>query len=151
MGIPLQKKTKQESMEKKDLELLMRDLCARLPYAPKVVRVTDKKVYTLIEFNTLSYLAKIGRPDEEENEYRKTVVAIEDLRPVLRNMADMTLLEAEEYARVSEKITYGFKALRYEHPLAVAEQAPVAWLDERGFDHRGLIGRNLAVNKIKYE
>ena len=49
-------------MEKEDKEILLRDLCARLPYGVKVKTPNDDEVYTLLSLNPNKGIAVIGMP-----------------------------------------------------------------------------------------
>ena len=113
-------------MTEEDKDLLLKDLCARLPYHPRVKVVPDKgDIYD--EWWTFATLPEIG-----QIQYT--------LYPYLRPMSSMTGAEVLEYIGLKEKIvasddiTYSFET--YES---------IDWLNAHYFDYRGLIEKNLAL------
>lgn len=112
-----------DDMTQEEKQLLLKDLCARLPYG---VKINIRNDYTLAmediemnayHFNTISY----------DVEYR-------GLRPYLRPLSSMTEEEKTEYY----KIVDGF--LNFENAPRVVD-----WLNAHYFDYRGLIEQGLAL------
>ena len=109
-------------MTKEDKELLLKDLCARLPYGIIVnVNGNDERV-------------------DEINPFEGTITCgfqcfdIEECKPYLRTISSMT---KEEYNKYMELQWKGF-------PL-------FDWLNAHHFDYRGLImkEKNLAIKALK--
>jgi hypothetical protein len=119
-------------MEQKDKELLLKDLCARLPYKVKgivtvhanmtnnndYVRVIDGKIYD--RFANL------------QNSWYDNIPCI---KPYLRPMSSMTEEEKGEYNKVM------FQSERYSECYA----EDIDWLNAHHFDYRNLIGLGLAL------
>jgi len=116
-------------MEKEDKELLLKDLCARLPY--RVI------VYVRYETSEPCY-GKLSALDIELfiNSRIKTI------KPYLRPMSSMTEDEKKEYT-----------SFCFEQPFLQKEKTPdigsvpmcVNWLNAHHFDYRGLIEKDLAI------
>ena len=114
--------------------LLLRDLCARLPFEVKVKvecttangeKIEDEGVLNSIfinEFGTIYVCV-------DEIEYE-----LEHLKPYLRSMLSMT---EEEKMKLSLSQIYAFTYYN--------EIAKIDWLNKHHFDYRGLIDRGLAI------
>ena len=133
-------------MEKEDNELLLKDLCARLPYGVKAwykyktwnfekfatsIRLADEKIALSSKFN-------------KEGDWFSIEEAEEILiKPYLRTMSSMTEEEKVEYCNLQDK-------------FLLSSQCPVTdgyalfdWLDKNMFDYRGLIEKGLAIEVTK--
>lgn len=108
-------------MTQKDKELLLKDLCARLPYGVKVYAGEDLAM-------TLKQIDYKGFCESWENEDFKCHSRW--MLPYLRSMSSMTEEEKEE-----------LKTLKWTK----LEHYTVDWLNERHFDYRGLIEKGLAI------
>ena len=127
-------------MNKKDKELLIKEISSRLPYGIKVqVFGWDEekgevavplKVYSI---NTDGYISL------EYNHYDVESVYIEDCLLYLRPMSSMTLEELEEYRRFGDYIRDA------ECKIHIANYEQIHWLNAHYFDYRGLIEKNLAL------
>lgn len=119
-------------MTKEDKELLLKDLCARLPYR---VKVKDEcgRINTLtlghVDLCSMFY----GEPFDEDNLPSYCF-------PYLHPMSSMTAVEVGEYISLKEDIvdsdgiTYFFETY-----------GSIDWLNEHHFDYRGLIEKGLAL------
>lgn len=114
-------------MTKENKELLIRDLCSRLPYGVKI-SVNNK-------INTLE---GIHIPDGVVEFDSCLSCNVEQVKPYLFPLSSMT----EE-----EKVIYGDLCYSVIHSLAWDTQAAlnelVDWLNEHHFDYRGLIEKDL--------
>ena len=108
-------------MNKEDKKLLVKDLCARLPYGVIVHLEYDKNTSVTREMG-LGSLHDIMFDSAEG-------------KPYLRPMSSMTEEERKEYNKVM------FQSERYEDNYAV----DVDWLNRNHFDYRGLIEKGLAI------
>lgn len=111
-----------------DKSLLLKDLCARLPYG---VKINIRSDYT----NTLE--------DMELNVYHlDSLYSIEyrHLRPYLRSMSSMT----EEEAIVYITLTH-YNTDDEGKPYRELTVAAIDWLNSHHFDYRRLIGKGLAL------
>ena len=113
-------------------DILLKDLCARLPYYVKAE-------YHTTEGTEIGIIDGVYRHDLtvviNDNE-----ICIFDIKPYLFPMSSMT----EE-----QKIIYGELCYTVIHSLAWDKQALnelVDWLDKNKFDHRGLIDKGLAID-----
>lgn len=109
-------------MTQEEKQLLLKDLCARLPYG---VKINIRNDYTLTmediemnayHFNTISY----------DVEYR-------GLRPYLRPMSSITYDEHRDYIQTG-------RSMSPDNPSALVD-----WLNAHHFDYRGLIEKGLAL------
>lgn len=116
-------------MTQNEKDLLLKDLCSRLPYGVKVLCLKD--------FNHKRYnLEMIDIGDNEvyltTNEpYTNRYVDIEEVRPYLFPLSSMT----EE-----QKTSHNFlKHSAYANPIKLVD-----WYNKNHFDYRGLIPMGLA-------
>lgn len=157
-------------MTQEDKQLIIKDLCARLPYGVKVcARFNTGSRYTT---NVTAICA-----DRDYIQIRQNVLhpytnsSVEDIRPYLRPMSSMTAEELMEFGQLKyqddenweivemrvvrhdflnikcrnkhdEGSTWGFQISRTE-PLR--SWKGIDWLLEHHFDFRGLIPKGLAL------
>lgn len=128
-------------MKQENELLLIKDLCARVPYHTKVsvaywVSTRNGKPKLVWRERILtSYLLH----DIEEND------AWEYIKPYLRPLSSMTEEEKKEYEKVCELDT----EILAKHPMN-GEPFPalynsIDWLNKKHFDYRGLIEKGLAL------
>ena len=113
-------------MNKKDKELLLKDICARLPYNPIVV---NKNIDGGYPCELSPYGSKTGIFLDS--------LKIEDTKIFLRPMSSMTEEEKVEY----EKFFLSYS--RSLHDFNVPSY--IDWLNAHHFDYRGLIPMGLAL------
>jgi hypothetical protein len=131
-------------------ELLLKDLCARLPYGVKcnaLLKQIDgslKSVFgTFKGYN--NGLATVGN----------NLVDIETVRPYLRPMSSMTEEEFVEYHNIKyNNVTYRDKWKRidvgkYHNVGIIPIDEYLDWLNDHYFDYRGLIEKDLAIEAPK--
>ena len=118
-------------MTQQEKQLLLKDLCARLPYGIKCCA----KYNTGSRYNTnvITVISENGSIVTRQNElhYQQSSL-IEDCRPYLRPMSSMTKEEKEEYD----------KTFDWDYSI---QGTPFDWLNEHHFDYRGLIEKSLAI------
>ena len=116
-------------MTQENKELLLRDLCSRLPYGVKGVEAN-----TLCSLNTVTRFKSIVKNIEYKIEHL-------GFKPYLFPLSSMT----EE-----QKVIYGDLCYAVIHSLAWDMQAAlnelVDWLNKNYFDFRGLIPKDLAID-----
>jgi len=136
-------------MTQEDKELLLKDLCARLPY--KCNYKASKKI---THWNKLTL--STGTIDKIIDDY------YDEIKPYLRPMSSMT---EEEFDKLKE-----YSGLKYDHQLDLASFQNGAykcldfylsevpsyvvilvfdWLNKNHFDYRGLIEKGLAIAVTK--
>lgn len=136
-------------MTQEERNLLIQDLCGRLPYG-----VIVKKEYTFVFTNgTISKSKKIEKLDLEDIEY---LISGDDcvdvLKPYLRSLSSMTENEKEELKILCDKDLSEFAGhLMKGHGLSrdglymFDKLRQLDWLNKHHFDYRGLIDKRLAL------
>lgn len=134
-------------MTQEDRELLIKDLCARLPYGVKFA--CNKNVYTATGLDLIV-------TDEGDWGYAVTAkgiapIEIDFIKPYLFPMSSMTEEQIEEYRKACELDT----EILAKHPM---DETPFPalynsqdWLNKNGFDYRGLIPMGLAIDATGLE
>ena len=121
-------------MTQEEKQLLLKDLCARLPYGVKYVRDSWNYEWDQ-EMTVIEVLEDIDK-DGYIN-YHK-VYKVQDIMPYLRPMSSMTEEEAEQFESMSEELlSNGDREEIWD--------TVIDWLNEHYFDHRHLIEKGLAL------
>ena len=126
-------------MKREDKELLLQDLCARLPYGVIVLVDIDKE----FDGGCVSKLATITEIKGEKMFLTKnslTPVTIEEIRPYLRPMSSMTEEEKKELNDVTV-----INCNEFEGCSTLFDETGFDWLNAHHFDYRGLIEKGLAI------
>lgn len=122
-------------MTQEEKELLLKDLCARLPYG--------------VKFGIGS--AKLGQYDLTDIDAKKEKVRygnglyadLERCKPFLRSMSSMTVEENKEYYKTLRAESYG------RGYVYVESVNSYDWLNKHHFDYRGLIEKGLALEALE--
>ena len=121
-------------MTQEDKNLLLIDLCARLPYGVKGIITYDKSNTTFtvegIDNNVLHL------SDAEE-------CYVEDFKPRLRPMSSMTEEERKEYNDIVKNTIDFYDCPKSEEICFFI--IPIEWLNKHYFDFRSLIEKGLAL------
>jgi len=125
-------------MKQEDKELLLKDLCARLPYGV-IVSVTDGTIKYDAYIESVSYKNIQVSPVSDSNFTAYTFYKISEIKPYLRPMSSMTDEEEEEYNSLNG----------YEKGLFPYTEESFDWLNKNHFDYRGLIPKGLAIEVTK--
>ena len=134
-------------MTQEQKDLLLKDLCGRLPYGVKVqVAPVPSKEYEHITFN-----AKIVYID---NNYIGVLSDwnfvcqqdITEVKPYLFPLESMTEEQKEEYTKVCELDTEMLFKTHIDGTPFPAMYNSQDWLDVNHFDYRGLIPMGLAID-----
>lgn len=126
-------------MTQENKELLIKDLCARLPYDVKVL-------YNNEVFN-IDYISGIYEEIKLDNSDRYTIDVLE-VKPYLFLLSSMTEEYEKEYYNLCieeerEEIEFGEWVTRvYYHDTIES----IDWLNKNHFDYRGLIEKGLAID-----
>lgn len=123
-------------MTHEDTELLLKDLCARLPYGVYV------DIYSWQKDSPKLLVECIPEYVGEEIVVKNIVGrhSIKEVKPYLRPMSSMTEEEKEEYSKLWD--------LQDEFPTDVDIRFKIDvfdWLNEHHFDYRGLVEKGLAL------
>ena len=130
-------------MTQNEKDLLLKDLCARLPYGVKV-KFSDSKpaLLTVIEHDEFGW--QIG----SEDEFGGMITIVDNVKPYLFPLSSMTdeqIMHAPDSIHVSD-----LEDLRYDSELTkLNSRFPdlidlIDWLNKNHFDYRGLIPTGLA-------
>ena len=123
-------------MTQEDKELLLKDICARLPYG--VIVETPKGKGHVCDINLTIFETKVG---VNINATSRDKFNIEDIKPYLFPLSSMT----EE-----QKVIYGDLCYSIIQSLAKNMQSElnelINWLNAHHFDYRGLIEKGLAID-----
>ena len=136
-------------MTQEEKEILVQDLCARLPYGikvhawynrPMVVKCTGVDVYT----NTvnLDIPGEYGYISNDESD-GDAKVYIDNVKPYLRPLSSMTEVEKEIYQLLVCTIS-----LNKEGRFNASIDDYLNWLIRNRFDYRGLIPMGLAIAAV---
>ena len=138
-------------MTQEDKELLLIDLCARLPYGI-VINIGDKDLKLDRKHQCIGVLYPEDCSDEfnERNNNASFYITIsgcyygEEIKPYLRPMSSMTEEELKEYHKTF------FYHERYDNEHKTGQNCSITfetydWLNAHHFDYRGLIKKGLAL------
>lgn len=120
-------------MTKEDKELLLKDLCARIPYGVKILDNAHKD-YGDSKLINIGFYGSI-LIDNEMNDIQYYPI-IDEIKPYLRPLSSMTVEEKKELNNVLEYQYYSVDSCMCEAS---------DWLNKKMFDYRGLIEKGLAV------
>ena len=144
-------------MTQKDRELLLKDLCARLPYGVKIHTsfMGHENTEELVAINKDAmlgdYASVVVNPVEEDI---NDGYELENVKPYLRSMSSMTEEERDEMKRLLNPDGTGWftaegfviPASHYGDMLDYSFLDDIRdYLDSKHFDHRGLIPKGLAL------
>ena len=135
-------------MTKEDKKLLLKDLCARLPYGVIVGYSTKDNPNTLDKIARVIYVdIRFGMIQMQvESGISYGLSPSEFIKPYLRPMSSMTEEENEEFEElfisysISQDRNCVYHASRGDLNLEIID-----WLNAHHFDYRGLIDKGLAL------
>lgn len=87
-------------MTQDEKSILLKDLCARLPYGLQIKTGEDDESYTLLSAHPNKDIALIGI--DMDGVYATSKVKIDTIKPYLRPMSSMTEEEKEEMKQISK-------------------------------------------------
>lgn len=138
-------------MEAKHKELLLKDLCARIPYDVKckIEMWIGCDVCTVYNINSIGYVEIVEDSDTNG-------VSIERIKPYLFPLSSMTEEQRQEFLSVAgyetreedcgrHTETYYYDMVGHEHNFYPNSDA-IDWLNKNHFDYRGLISLGLAID-----
>jgi hypothetical protein len=122
-------------MTREDKELLLKDLCARLPYGVKI-KIRDNDIRTVRNIDTVH--GKVNFIETDINSPYGVSIEMplthrQGATPYLRPLSSMTEKEKMEYVEVWD----------LRQPYIPTEA--MDWLNAHHFDYRGLIEKGLAL------
>ena len=116
-------------MTQENKELLLRDLCGRLPYGVKASYYgADEECETWDEVDGIAFgYVEIGQYS----------LPIERIKPYLFPMSSMTEEQKSDYQFITE---------RWMNDPSHSISDSIDWLNKNHFDYRGLIEKGLAID-----
>ena len=137
-------------MTQEDKELVIKDLCARLPYGV-IVQVNDrlKGIYDrrLVQVfcDRLSCSVNVYNTLSE-------CICIDSVKPYLRPMSSMTEEERREYNNLCDAVpTFHYEFGDIVEDIELYDNfASIDWLNKNMFDYRGLIPEGLAISTEEF-
>lgn len=121
-------------MTQENKELLLRDLCTRLPYGVKIY-LDDFPNATLVGVVNEGIILHCDKHDYTYD----APWDIEYIKPYLFPLSSMTEEQKKEYQYITER-------WMYDSSYSISDS--VDWLNANHFDFRNLIGRGLAIDCI---
>ena len=118
-------------MTREEKELLLKDLCARLPYKPRIM------YYYIDNIDGKEYSYSCNLITHYIDELYSKTTNMSYIKPYLRPMSSMTEEEKEELWELLKKLG------------VTAEVKRLDWLNAHHFDYRGLIDKGLALEAPK--
>ena len=138
-------------MTQEDKQLLLIDLCCRLPYLTKVKCPFDNEPYTLLSINWDKEIVVIGFMNVDT--YVTSKQKLVKIKPYLRPLSNMTeeeiidFLRIPDLSKVSKSFINDFKSGNFGIMANMSNYARnIDWLNKKMFDYRGLIPRGLALS-----
>ena len=122
-------------MTQEEKQLLLKDLCARLPNKCRVFY----EYIDNIDGKTYGYSLTLNTWCIDELEANKAIV-----KPYLRPMSSMTREEVIEFNNIPS--TKFYQIVNGDIPWDVANYKQIDWLNANHFDYRGLIEKGLAIS-----
>lgn len=121
-------------MTQQDKDLLLRDLCARLPYGVKCYDADNNIVFTLNDFDEFSSVWPITNNGNSCMEFCK---------PYLRPLSSLTQEERDKFCDIGGVISYRPTDGK-QYIVAFVPEA-LDYLNSIHADYRGLIEKGLAI------
>ena len=136
-------------MNTEEKQLLLKDLCARLPYGVKILDIPANVVGELFLVSTTDMVEYEPADETNDDNWSQTLY---NIKPYLRPMPSMTEEEKEElkqehvkdeklYADCLTRAAKGDNSLRGKVIIHYAAD----WCNKNHFDYRGLIEKGLAL------
>ena len=128
-------------MTQEDKELLLKDLCARLPYGIKASYYgveEERETWDVIEGITLDGYVDIGQYS----------LPIEGIKPYLFPLSSMTEEQYNEFFSYCHNIEMAEVKASGDYLKAayIGDDAKYSWLNKNHFDYRELIEKGLAID-----
>ena len=112
-------------------ELLLKDLCARLPHKIKFLRES----WNFESDQELSVIETLEDIDKDGYINNTKVYKVEDIKPYLFPLSSMTEEQKSQYNFYLTRIVFAYDA-----------SLLIDWLNKNYFDYRGLIEKGLAID-----
>ena len=120
--------------QEEEKNLLLKDLCTRLPYGVRYRHFTWNDEYG--ETYIAAQIYSINTDGYVKNCHDDETVYIDNVRPYLFHLSSMTEEQKKEYQYITE---------RWMNDPAYSISDSIDWLNKHHFDYRGLIEKGLAL------
>ena len=121
--------------QEEEKNLLLKDLCSRLPYGVRYRHFTWNDEYGEIYIAARIY--SINTDGYVKNCHDDETVYIDNVRPYLFPLSSMTEEQKKEYQYITER-------WMYDPVYSISDS--IDWLNKHHFDYRGLIEKGLAID-----
>ena len=121
--------------QEEEKNLLLKDLCTRLPYGVRYRHFTWNDKYG--ETYIAAQIYSINTDGYVKNCYDDETVYIDNVRPYLFPLSSMTEEQKKEYQYITER-------WMYDSSYSISDSTD--WLNKNHFDYRGLIKKGLAID-----
>ena len=133
-------------MTQEDKGLLLKDLCARLPYGVKVAFFNEDLTHhsepkTLIGIECINNLNYSRLEDEDGN-----TTIVEFVKPYLFPLSSMTEEQCYKLSSICSGFQDCWKYIKTPIPLSICNFEQIDWFHKNHFDYRGLIPMGLAID-----
>ena len=147
-------------MNQESKQLVLKDLCARLPYGVKCSFGVDEAVYEICGINPVC----CGASEIQATHIKSGIngdFVINACKPYLFPLSSMTEEQKKEFYKLFEEGITEYKnetkqwlktkkASKTKRPITIAyvmvHELVVDWLNKNNFDYRGLIEKGLALD-----
>lgn len=130
-------------MTQQDKELLLKDLCARLPYGIKFLRESWNYEWD----QELSVIEVLEDIDKDGYINKTKVHNVEDIKPYLFPLSSMT---EEQKQYLKNRFCYDWDGEPYDlwkYQIEIGDTDElIDWFNKNHFDYRGLIPMGLAID-----
>ena len=127
-------------MTQEDKELLLKDLCARLPYGVVVRTWYGKRInIKCISVNVYTNAVELDIPEDDDAK-----VFIDNVKPYLFPLSSMSDEQKREFEDILIKLN--LKAISDEIGSEVITSYEIDFYNKNHFDYRGLIERGIALD-----
>lgn len=138
-------------MTQEDKDLLLKDLCARLPYGVRMFEIepindiqSHLTLYSITNKKSVICITPSGGVIGS---------SIDGFKPYLFPISSMTEEQREEFLNIQTEerqillnALIEYKSGKYDKIPIIAPYKQIEWLNKNYFDYRGLIEKGLAIN-----
>ena len=134
-------------MKQEDKELLLKDLCARLPYGVKISKVIGDLVSEPRPIRSINLNNIIVEDGEfEDGTPDIDVWNYEEIKPYLFPLSSMTEEQRKELRKIMDFVEATFMNACCKGGFTLSFTNLTDWLNANHFDYRGLIPKDLAID-----
>lgn len=134
-------------MTQEEKQLLIKDLCARLPFGVRILDIPANVVGDpfLVSTTDIVEYEPVDEPNDDTG-YQ----TLYNIKLYLRPMSSMTKEEFDEYMRFIKHSWEGIDKEEDDYYVKVKDRdVYIDWLNEHHFDYRGLIPMGLALEALE--